>query len=384
MGYPTIVVNTYTDSPSGHTNVTFYDSNGAWVGTYGSNLGISQMPGEMGGVYNENPARTPSYAQSIVFTDPSQAAWNNALTYAQTAVSMTAGGAGEYFPIGNNCYDFVDNVLVQAGFPNSSAYQFMEPGSLVRTYGEVQHDMLNAFDYLYQLFTNDPEAAYQYTPMVQQYNHFLEVRSGWTEYDGETITVNARIERLEQETWVSPIAIDLGGDGFEIVNLADSDATFDFYQTGQRLKAAWLGNSDGFLVNDSNHDGYISDLSEMFGGAGYGQGFAKLSTFDSNLDGIVSQEDAHWSDLQIWIDSDGDGISNERELHNLSDVGVQVLSLDSQKSSVHLGDGYIAETAEAEVYGEVVELSDIFFRLGGAAMAADFAALSASSDSVLP
>ncbi len=364
MGNPSIVVHTYSDSPTGHANVSFYDSDGNWVATIGSNIGVSSLPGEMGGVYNENPMRIASYSQTIIFTDPAKSAWTNALNYAQNAVSMTAGGAGEYFLLGNNCYDFVDNVMVQAGYPNNSAYKFMEPGSLVATYGEVQHDMLNIFSILHQTFIDSPEAAYAYYPKVAMYNQFISVNGGFSHYDEEGWTVQSNVQRLETKTWLSPLAIDLTGDGFDIINLNNSSAKFDFYADGRMLNTAWLTGTDAFLVHDMNNDGLITDMTEMFGGPGYGDGFSKLSKYDSNGDNIINHQDKKWHSLQLWLDSNADGVSFG-ELYSLDELGVTSLSLASFKSNERIGDGYVAETSFAEVNGKKVDFADIFFRQAG-------------------
>ena len=62
-------------------------------------------------------------------------------------------------------------------------------------------------------------------------------------------------------------------------------------------------------------------IHELFGGNGVGQGFAKLAAFDSNGDGVVDAHDAHFADLKVWRDANGNQQTDAGELMSLSDSG---------------------------------------------------------------
>jgi hypothetical protein len=316
---------------------------------------------------------------TLEFTSQNYGRWNDAFAYATAAAAATASGNGDYDLIGQNCYDFVDSVLTEAGFTENTAYKYMHPNSNVYQYGKVQDDLVTAIENFQSMLNNfmfNEAAAMNY---LEQYLNGYYTFTGQQDYskvpgyapelqDGDILVVAERVQQLEQETWISPIALDLGGDGFEIIDLADSSATFDYYGRDAPLKTAWLGPTDGFLVLDSNEDGQISDLSEMFGGRQFGEGFDKLRGLDPNQDGVLDSSDPAWADLRIWIDANSDGMSTAAELHTLDSLGVTSLSLASSRTSISLGDAFISEISHAETAIGDVDLADIFFRLGGLAL----------------
>lgn len=124
----------------------------------------------------------------------------------------------------------------------------------------------------------------------------------------------------------SPIALDLDGDGIERVPLASSTAFFDLDKDGFREKTEWISGDDGFLAVDSNNNGRIDDLGELFGDDIHANGFAKLATYDSNGDGVISASDAVFAQLRIWRDVNGNGLTEEGELTTLGEEGVHSIS----------------------------------------------------------
>jgi len=55
-------------------------------------------------------------------------------------------------------------------------------------------------------------------------------------------------------------------------------------------------------------------------------GFAALAEYDDNHDGKIDAKDAVWSNLQLWVDANHDGISSTYELHSLSEYGIQAIN----------------------------------------------------------
>jgi hypothetical protein len=94
--------------------------------------------------------------------------------------------------------------------------------------------------------------------------------------------------------------------------------------------------TDGLLVLDRNSDGAINDGSELFGSSttlGNGQratdGYQALRELDSDHDNQITQDDAAFADLRVWVDANTDGISTDAELRSLSDLGITKLNLDA-------------------------------------------------------
>jgi Ca2+-binding RTX toxin-like protein len=135
--------------------------------------------------------------------------------------------------------------------------------------------------------------------------------------------------------WASgndPLILDLDGDGIEIRNIDEGAVWFDFNSNGFAERTGWLRGDDGFLVLDANHNGRIDNGGEMFGGLDQ-SGIDELAGYDSNHDGKITVADAIWSELKVWRDRDGDGVTDAGELSTLDQLGI--LSFDLAKTPLN-------------------------------------------------
>ena len=130
-----------------------------------------------------------------------------------------------------------------------------------------------------------------------------------------------------------PIILDLNGNGYEIERKS-SGAYFDLNCDGFAERINWT-TKDAILAVDKNGNGTIDDGNEVFGdffvlenGQRARNGFEALAQFDSNNDGLIDETDTSFDDLLLWIDSNGNGISDEGELSSLSSHGIKSISLD--------------------------------------------------------
>lgn len=154
---------------------------------------------------------------------------------------------------------------------------------------------------------------------------------------------NARPNIKQAECQRDPLIIDLDGDRNVVRELFDSSAYFDLDNDGFRERVAWSLSGDGFLVRDRNGNGQIDNITEMFGsgrasfngGTAVQQGtsgFAELTTLDSNFDGVINALDVEFATLRVWIDANGDAITDDGELKTLGELGIVSISLKTLQS----------------------------------------------------
>jgi len=203
---------------------------------------------------------------------------------------------------------------------------------------------------------------------------------------GNTTTTDYTVLQSGQNdmSWdaaITPIAIDLNGDGIQTIARADAQGSFDLLGNGVAIQSGWLSGQDGFLAVDVNGNGNIDDIYELFGGS-KGEGFAKLASYDSNGDGLVNASDDDFAKLLVWQDVNGNHQTDAGELISLSDAGISSLTvsytelpfLDAQQN-LHL-ERSIATLGD----GQSVSMTDVYFNVSAVDVAAAGVVLPSISD----
>ncbi|MDB5877618.1 MAG: Large repetitive protein, partial [Variovorax sp.] len=123
-----------------------------------------------------------------------------------------------------------------------------------------------------------------------------------------------------------PYFIDMNHDG----QITYDKALIDVSGTGYKELIAWAGKGDGVLVWDKYQDGLVHDSSQY--------SFGSLKIFDTNGDSKLDSHDVLWSQLSVWQDANGDGVSEAGEVKTLAQLGIQSIGLTS--------DGVVTTPAE--------------------------------------
>ncbi|MBF0193547.1 MAG: cadherin-like domain-containing protein, partial [Magnetococcales bacterium] len=147
---------------------------------------------------------------------------------------------------------------------------------------------------------------------------------------------------LTYASTLDPIILDLDGDGIELIQ---EEVVFDMSIDDSLLKPlGWVGADDGVLAFDTNMDGQINNVtelfSELFNGETWSSGLSALSSLDSNQSGSIDSQDTLFDGVLVWVDADSDGVSQTQELYSLNDLGIASISLgaNSSQESIWLQD----------------------------------------------
>ena len=169
-------------------------------------------------------------------------------------------------------------------------------------------------------------------------------------------------EQPDEDPPVSPLVIDLDGDGVEVTPLGELNNTFfDLDADGFAERTAFVSADDGLLALDRNNNGTIDDITEVFGNLEQ-DGFSELAELDVNGDGFIDSNDAIFDDLRIFQDVNGDAISQENELSSLADNNIVSIDLNAQSiDETNAGNPVLFRSSVTFSDGSQSDIDDVFF-----------------------
>jgi len=198
---------------------------------------------------------------------------------------------------------------------------------------------------------------------------------------GQLTDTNAGGEADYRDASVTPLMLDLDGDGVETLSL-ENGVNFDIDADGKIDRTGWVGADDALLVWDKNNNGLIDDASELFGehsvqrnGEKASDGFAALADLDSNADGVFDRYDSDYAQLQLWQDANSDAQVQAHELLTLQQAGVESISLAAQSISEQQQGNWLGLRASwTDAQGTQQDIDDVWLNYeSGVAVTTEFA-----------
>ncbi len=160
---------------------------------------------------------------------------------------------------------------------------------------------------------------------------------------------------------VSPLIIDMDGDGVETLSIGAAGVFFDLDADGRAERTGWVAPDDALLVLDRNADGRIGDITELFGSATE-DGFSELARLDSDGNRQIDAADERFEDLRLWQDRNSDGVAQEAELVSLHQAGIAAIDLDAATVDYRVAAGAVTHAGTVTLAdGTTREVLDVWF-----------------------
>ena len=170
-------------------------------------------------------------------------------------------------------------------------------------------------------------------------------------------------EKLDASLTVSsPLVLDLDGGGIDLTNIANSSTHFDVNNNGFAEKTGWVTAGEGILFVDQNRDNFVQSNELLGNSTGHANGFLALAEYDSNADGKITAEDARYSDIKVWVDTNGNGFSEEGEIATLNDLSITEIDLNFNEADYQIEGNSIGQESTFIINGNTRGIVDVYFQ----------------------
>jgi hypothetical protein len=178
------------------------------------------------------------------------------------------------------------------------------------------------YDY-HESYTETEQTGFEATGVVRttdgkEINFDLSLSMARSYHEESNVSLRQGDARKKQD----PLVLNFNGTAAQ---LTSQRFAFDLNSDGNADENInFVTGGSGFLALDRNGDGTITNGSELFG-ADSGNGFAELSTLDSDLNGWIDENDAAYNQLLVWTKD----ASGNDQLSTLKQANVGALYLSS-------------------------------------------------------
>ncbi|MGE3318442.1 MAG: hypothetical protein AB7I18_04025 [Candidatus Berkiella sp.] len=160
---------------------------------------------------------------------------------------------------------------------------------------------------------------------------------------------------------LTPIVLDLNGNGIELVSAAQSTVTLgDLTNSHNHSPVGWVGEGDGILMYDPDGTGVLSSLNQISFVSylpGAHTDLEGLSAFDSNHNGSFDNSDDQFNLFSVLF---ADGSAKA-----LSDLGIVSISLESDHQEAHInGNTVFGQTTYQTADGQTHAAADVALSVG--------------------
>lgn len=145
-----------------------------------------------------------------------------------------------------------------------------------------------------------------------------------------SFTSESHVSFKAGDALIDPLVINYDGGA---ASLTSQKYQFDINSDGQDENISFVKTGSGFLVYDKNGDGKINNGSELFGPQ-TGNGFLELSSFDSDGNNWIDENDPIYENLQIWTKNE----AGEDQLFAIGQKGIGAIYLNAVQSPFELKD----------------------------------------------
>ncbi|NQZ32234.1 MAG: Ig-like domain-containing protein [Oceanospirillaceae bacterium] len=209
---------------------------------------------------------------------------------------------------------------------------------------------------------------------VEQY--YLHVSAIMTDKAGNESVLSSELDIIIETkdrnvNTRDPLVLDLNNDGVQTISI-NSGVKFDHENDGFSENTGWVSAEDGILTLDLNNDGKITSGRELFGDETTliqsntlaKDGFEALAQYDDNNDNKIDSNDAIFDKLQVWIDANQNGVTDDGELKSLTDLNISEISLNSNTVSIDQNGNEIVKQGTFVQNNQTHEILDVNLATG--------------------